>query len=160
MSSVFKFGAVAALLALAVSWARADILIGQTAGFTGTVAASVKETTEGARLYLDAVNARGGVAGQALKLPKAPVVLKAVGPAGPNLLLVMVSTNERDFSALKPRSEGPYRILPSGDAALRIAANVLDSGKELKTIYVSQADPDYYFGVETIKEIFQVFMVN
>lgn len=38
--------------------------------------------------------------------------------------------------------------------ALRIAANVLDSGKELKTIYVSQADPDYYFGAETLKEIF------
>jgi glyoxylase-like metal-dependent hydrolase (beta-lactamase superfamily II) len=38
--------------------------------------------------------------------------------------------------------------------ALRIAANVLDSGKVLKTIYVSQADPDYYFGVETLKEIF------
>ncbi|EJE54521.1 Zn-dependent hydrolase, glyoxylase [Acidovorax sp. CF316] len=38
--------------------------------------------------------------------------------------------------------------------ALRIAANVLDSGKALKTIYVSQADPDYYFGVETLKEIF------
>ena len=38
--------------------------------------------------------------------------------------------------------------------ALRIAANVLDSGKVLKTIYVSQADPDYYFGVELLKEIF------
>lgn len=38
--------------------------------------------------------------------------------------------------------------------ALRIAANVLDSGKELKTIYVSQADPDYYFGAEALKEIF------
>ncbi|WP_157315002.1 MBL fold metallo-hydrolase [Chitinibacter sp. GC72] len=38
--------------------------------------------------------------------------------------------------------------------ALRIAANVLDSGKELKTIFVSQADPDYYFGVETLKEFF------
>ncbi|MBD9390819.1 MULTISPECIES: MBL fold metallo-hydrolase [Acidovorax] len=38
--------------------------------------------------------------------------------------------------------------------ALRIAANVFDSGKELKTIYVSQADPDYYFGVETLKEFF------
>lgn len=38
--------------------------------------------------------------------------------------------------------------------ALRIAANVLDSGKQLKTIYVSQADPDYYFGVEVLKEIF------
>ena len=38
--------------------------------------------------------------------------------------------------------------------ALRIAANVLDSGKQLTTIYVSQADPDYYFGVEYLKEIF------
>lgn len=38
--------------------------------------------------------------------------------------------------------------------ALRIAANVLDTGKQLSTIYVSQADPDYYFGVETLKEIF------
>ena len=37
---------------------------------------------------------------------------------------------------------------------LRIAANVLDSGKQLKTIYVSQADPDYYFGVEALQEIF------
>jgi len=38
--------------------------------------------------------------------------------------------------------------------ALRIVANVLDSGKQLTTIYVSQADPDYYFGVETLKEFF------
>ncbi|QCB45964.1 MBL fold metallo-hydrolase [Hydrogenophaga sp. PAMC20947] len=38
--------------------------------------------------------------------------------------------------------------------ALRITANVLDSGKQLKTIYVSQADPDYYFGVETLKAYF------
>lgn len=37
---------------------------------------------------------------------------------------------------------------------LRIAANVLDSGRQLKTIYVSQADPDYYFGVEVLKEVF------
>jgi glyoxylase-like metal-dependent hydrolase (beta-lactamase superfamily II) len=38
--------------------------------------------------------------------------------------------------------------------ALRIAANVLDSGKQLTIIYVSQADPDYYFGVEALKEVF------
>lgn len=38
--------------------------------------------------------------------------------------------------------------------AMRIAANVLDSGKQLTTIYVSQADPDYYFGVEVLKEFF------
>jgi branched-chain amino acid transport system substrate-binding protein len=48
--------------------AHAQILIGQTAGFTGAVAAGVKETTDGAQLYLDAVNAKGGVNGQTIKL--------------------------------------------------------------------------------------------
>lgn len=38
--------------------------------------------------------------------------------------------------------------------ALRIAANVLNTGKELTTIFISQADPDYYFGAETLKQIF------
>lgn len=38
--------------------------------------------------------------------------------------------------------------------AYRIAANVLDSGKKLTTIFVSQADPDYYFGAEVLKSIF------
>lgn len=38
--------------------------------------------------------------------------------------------------------------------ALRIAAMVLDSGKELKTIYISQADPDYYFGIDVLKQFF------
>ncbi|MCB1916998.1 MAG: MBL fold metallo-hydrolase [Rhodocyclaceae bacterium] len=38
--------------------------------------------------------------------------------------------------------------------ALRIAARVLDSGKRLKAIYVSQADPDYYFGAATLSAIF------
>lgn len=38
--------------------------------------------------------------------------------------------------------------------ALRIAAKVLDSKKELKTIFISQADPDYYFGAETLHELF------
>ena len=38
--------------------------------------------------------------------------------------------------------------------ALRIAAMVLDSGKTLKTIYISQADPDFYFGIEVLKQHF------
>jgi glyoxylase-like metal-dependent hydrolase (beta-lactamase superfamily II) len=38
--------------------------------------------------------------------------------------------------------------------AYRIAANVLDSGKALKTIFVSNADPDYYFGAEVLKSLF------
>ena len=47
---------------------HAQILIGQTAGFSGPVASGVKETTDGARLYLDSVNARGGVHGQKIEL--------------------------------------------------------------------------------------------
>jgi ABC-type branched-subunit amino acid transport system substrate-binding protein len=58
----------AVLLALAGVACQGQILIGQTAGFTGPVAAGVQETTEGAKLYIDAVNARGGVAGQKIEL--------------------------------------------------------------------------------------------
>jgi ABC-type branched-subunit amino acid transport system substrate-binding protein len=46
----------------------AQILIGQTAGFTGPVAGGVRETVEGARLWIDAVNAGGGVHGQKIEL--------------------------------------------------------------------------------------------
>jgi len=49
-------------------WAAAQIRIGQTAGITGAVAASVKEATDGAKLLFDAVNARGGINGQMLEL--------------------------------------------------------------------------------------------
>ena len=48
--------------------AHAQILIGQTAGFTGPVASGVNETSDGARLYIDAVNAKGGVNGQQIEL--------------------------------------------------------------------------------------------
>ena len=58
---------LAALTTLAMpAWAQ--LRIGQPSGFTGSVAAGVKENTEGARLYLDAVNARGGVNGQKIEL--------------------------------------------------------------------------------------------
>ncbi|MDQ3058208.1 MAG: ABC transporter substrate-binding protein [Pseudomonadota bacterium] len=59
--------ATMALAALSQA-SQAQILIGQTAGFTGPVSAGVKETLEGAKLYLDAVNAKGGVGGQAIEL--------------------------------------------------------------------------------------------
>ncbi len=38
--------------------------------------------------------------------------------------------------------------------ALRIAANIAESGKQLTTIYISQADPDYYFGAELLHQLF------
>jgi glyoxylase-like metal-dependent hydrolase (beta-lactamase superfamily II) len=36
----------------------------------------------------------------------------------------------------------------------RIAAEVLDSGKRLTTVFVSHADPDFYFGAEVIADAF------
>jgi branched-chain amino acid transport system substrate-binding protein len=57
-----------ALIALASLSSQAQILIGQTAGFTGIVAAGVNETTDGAKLHIDAVNAKGGVNGQKIEL--------------------------------------------------------------------------------------------
>lgn len=52
----------------AVNAAWADIKVGQTAGITGAVAGSVKEATQGAKLYFDAVNARGGINGEQIQL--------------------------------------------------------------------------------------------
>jgi len=48
--------------------AWAQLRIGQPSGFTGSVAAGVKENTDGAKLYLDAVNARGGINGKQVEL--------------------------------------------------------------------------------------------
>ena len=60
---------LAAVLGLCISAsAGAQILIGQTAGFSGPVAAGVKEVSDGAKLYLDSINAQGGVNGQAIEI--------------------------------------------------------------------------------------------
>ncbi len=58
--------AVCSLGLMLPAWAQ--IKIGQTAGFSGPVAAGVKEITDGAKLYFDAVNARGGIGGQKIEL--------------------------------------------------------------------------------------------
>ncbi len=61
-------GTVLALWLASTATAWAQIRIGQPSGFTGAVAAGVKENTEGARLYLEAVNAKGGINGQKVEL--------------------------------------------------------------------------------------------
>ena len=61
-------GALALVVAAAPGIAGAQIVIGQTAGFSGAVAAGVGETTDGAKLYIEMVNGRGGVHGQKIEL--------------------------------------------------------------------------------------------
>jgi branched-chain amino acid transport system substrate-binding protein len=64
----WKNAAWALGLALALTGARADIVIGETVGVTGPVAATVKEALLGAHLYIDWVNATGGVKGEKIEL--------------------------------------------------------------------------------------------
>ncbi len=59
---------IAAALCATLGAAQAQLLVGQTAGFTGQVAAGVKEASDGAKLYIDMVNAKGGVNGQKIEL--------------------------------------------------------------------------------------------
>ena len=56
------------LALLAWGTCQAQILIGQTVGVTGSAAATVQEASQGASLYLDHVNAKGGVGRQKIEL--------------------------------------------------------------------------------------------
>jgi branched-chain amino acid transport system substrate-binding protein len=60
--------ALAAALAGLSAHGQAEILIGQTAGVSGPVAAGVGETIAGAMLHIDAVNAKGGIKGEKIRL--------------------------------------------------------------------------------------------
>ncbi len=58
----------AALAVYFTGLAQAQVLIGQTVGITGSAAATVAESMRGAALYIDNVNAKGGVAGQKVEV--------------------------------------------------------------------------------------------
>ena len=60
-------------------------------------------------------------AGKALNLPRGAIVLNVTEPPGPERLLVIVSTRQREFAELEPRPEGVFRTFATGDSALRIA---------------------------------------
>jgi branched-chain amino acid transport system substrate-binding protein len=65
---VHKLTAAFSLVALLSTAASAQIVVGQTSGFTGAVASGVKENTEGAKLWIDHVNRQGGVHGQKIEM--------------------------------------------------------------------------------------------
>jgi branched-chain amino acid transport system substrate-binding protein len=63
-----KFAVLAILYVGVQCSVLAQIKIGQTAGYSGTAATGVIETATGAQLYLDHINAQGGVNGQKIEL--------------------------------------------------------------------------------------------
>lgn len=67
LTSHRAWGLCAAML-LCTGSAHAQIVIGQSAGFTGPVADGVAELTDGAKLYLTSVNRSGGINGEKVEL--------------------------------------------------------------------------------------------
>ena len=57
-----------ARLAAAQGVTASEIVIGQTSSFSGAIGGEVREQTEGAKLYLDWINAQGGVHGRRIRL--------------------------------------------------------------------------------------------
>ncbi len=75
------------------------------------------------------------------------------------LQMKVYQADEHSFAVTSTLITGPSEavVVDTGFTradGLRIAANVLDSGKQLTTILVSNADPDYYFGAEVLKSLF------
>jgi glyoxylase-like metal-dependent hydrolase (beta-lactamase superfamily II) len=99
------------------------------------------------RLALATLLSCGVAAGHASAEPTAPLTLKVYN-AGPDSFHANATVIYGKTEAL---------LIDTGFTradAYRIAADVLDTGKPLRTILVSNADPDYYFGAEVLKELF------
>ncbi len=65
--SVLAFAAVLTMLPVPAA-GQSEIIVGQSAGYTGRTSSSVKEFMEGAQAYFEAVNKKGGVAGRKIFL--------------------------------------------------------------------------------------------
>jgi glyoxylase-like metal-dependent hydrolase (beta-lactamase superfamily II) len=86
------------------------------------------------------------------------VVAQAASAAEP-LTLQVLNADANSFHVNSVVLSGPTEaiVIDTGFTradALRVAAKVLDSGKALKAILVSNADPDFYFGAEVLKAQF------
>ncbi|WP_374513042.1 MBL fold metallo-hydrolase [Niveibacterium sp.] len=91
--------------------------------------------------------ALGVVASTGASAQTAPLTLKVINADG----------NSFNVNAVVVSGKSEALVIDSGFTradALRVAASVLDSGKTLKTIFISNADPDFYFGAETLKQLF------
>jgi hypothetical protein len=80
-------------------------------------------------LFPNSVSSQNRIrAGQTLSLPQASWPLDTSDPPGPEKFLVMVSRSPRDFSGLSTTRDGWFTVLPTGDAAAKLAAGFSGTG--------------------------------
>ena len=97
-------------LGTSVAWAQTPIVVHHIGPFTGVLAASNKESIDGARLFLDAYNARGGVQGRKVELqtlddgqdPKRSKELFDQLVAGKTLLALLLPRTTPSMEAMLP----------------------------------------------------------
>ncbi len=92
------------------AWGQSPIVVHHIGPFTGVLAASNKESIDGARLFLDAYNARGGVQGRKVELrtlddgqdPKRSKELLDQLVAGKTLLALLLPRTTPSMEAMMP----------------------------------------------------------
>lgn len=90
-------------------------------------------------------------------LAAGPAGAQTTAPAPLTLKVYNADGNSFNVNAVVLSGKTEALVIDTGFTradALRVAANVLDSGKALKTILISNADPDFYFGAEVLKGLF------
>ena len=132
----FKFASLMSIAALSLGCASAgaQVRIGQTSGFTGPVATSVAEINVGAKLYLDHINAEGGIGGQPIELvslddknqPALTVENATKLVADPKVVAFFLNRGTPHTQAIMPLLEQAHIVLlaPStGAMALHVPVN-------------------------------------
>lgn len=87
----------------------------------------------------------------------ASTAARAQEPAPLNIKIYNADAKSFHVNAVVVSGKREAVVIDSGFTradALRVAADVLDSGKVLKAILISNADPDFYFGAEVLQELF------
>lgn len=140
----------ASFVALCCSTAsQAQIRIGQTSGFTGAVSASVNEINRGAKLYLDAVNAEGGVNGQQIELMslddkfQVPLAVENAKKliADPRVVALFLNRGTPHAQALLPLlAEGQMPLVAPSTGAMILHTPVNPYVFHVRTTYQREAE--------------------
>lgn len=144
------FRCVAACLVLTwTAGAGAQIRIGQTSGFTGPVAASVEEINIGAKLYIDSVNAEGGIGGEKIELvsldDKNQVSAAAANAkqliADPRVVALFLTRGTPHAQAMLPMlAEGRIVLLAPSTGAMALHQPVNPWVFNVRTTYQAEAE--------------------
>lgn len=144
-----RLAAVAVSGSLCCTAAIAQIRIGQTSGFTGPVAGSVGEINIGAKLYLDLVNAEGGVAGQQIELVslddknQVPLAVENAKQliADPKVVTLFLTRGTPHAQAILPLlAEGGVVLLAPSTGAMMLHQPVNPWVFNVRTTYQAEAE--------------------